>query len=235
MTSATLSNKDLLVIGDSISKGMIQVQDELKYVLNPQNFIQVITDQFNLSTLNWSVFGATIDKGLQIFSRKQKRMPERPVTILKFGGNDCNFDWAAIAESPDTEHFPCTELPVFKERYAELIRKMKALSERVFLLNLPPLEPDNFFNTVSRGVNADNILKFIGGRTNSIYRWQECYSNVVWQLGKEEDVRVIDIRTPFLLERNYENFLCPDGMHPNEAGHRLIAKTLENYFLNNSI
>ncbi len=235
MTSAKAQQKNFLVIGDSITKGMMQVQDELKYALHPDNFIQFLSDRFNLATLNWSVFGATIDKGLQILRRKAKRLPERPITLLEFGGNDCNFLWHEIARDPSLDHGPMTELADFKERYATLIRQVKAISEKVCLLNLPPLEPDNFFATVSRGVNADNILQFIGGRTNSIYRWQESYSQAVCELAQQESVRLIDIRTPFLAERNYEKFICPDGMHPNAAGHRLIAQALEQYFLNNPI
>ena len=30
----------------------------------------------------------------------------------------------------------------------------------------------------------------------------------------------------FLLERNYREMFCDDGIHPNERGHRLIADTI---------
>ena len=39
-------------------------------------------------------------------------------------------------------------------------------------------------------------------------------------------VPVIDIRSAFLLRTDYGELLCDDGIHPNEAGHRLISGTL---------
>ena len=40
---------------------------------------------------------------------------------------------------------------------------------------------------------------------------------------------IIDITTPFLSERHYGDLFCDDGIHPNAAGHQLIAETICNY------
>ena len=31
-----------------------------------------------------------------------------------------------------------------------------------------------------------------------------------------------------MLDRKYMDLLCPDGIHPNEQGHMLMAKVVEN-------
>ena len=42
-------------------------------------------------------------------------------------------------------------------------------------------------------------------------------------------VPVIDISSVFLEQRHLDDFYCQDGMHPNEAGHALIAETIMGY------
>jgi hypothetical protein len=39
----------------------------------------------------------------------------------------------------------------------------------------------------------------------------------------ETGTHVIDIRSAFLRESDYRDSLCADGIHPNGAGHVLIA------------
>ncbi|OLA61120.1 MAG: hypothetical protein BHW37_01125 [Firmicutes bacterium CAG:272_52_7] len=39
-------------------------------------------------------------------------------------------------------------------------------------------------------------------------------------------IPMIDIRSAFLVKRDYSDYLCEDGIHPNERGHKLIKDTL---------
>ena len=42
----------------------------------------------------------------------------------------------------------------------------------------------------------------------------------------EEKGRYVYIRTAFLQRRDYRDYLCIDGIHPNDKGHILIADIL---------
>ena len=53
------------------------------------------------------------------------------------------------------------------------------------------------------------------------------YSAAVVLLAKAYRVPVIDIRAAFLCTQDYRNYLCKDGIHPNEEGHALIAQAIE--------
>jgi lysophospholipase L1-like esterase len=35
---------------------------------------------------------------------------------------------------------------------------------------------------------------------------------------------LIDVRQPFLAQKQYCRFLCEDGIHPNQEGHLLMKK-----------
>ena len=94
--------------------------------------------------------------------------------------------------------------------------------KKVYMLNLPPLEEERYFNWISRGRSKENILNWLGGSTKYIYRWHEMYSNAVGNVAKAMNVELIDIRSEFLKQRDYAKFLCEDGIHPNESGHKLI-------------
>ena len=46
------------------------------------------------------------------------------------------------------------------------------------------------------------------------------------KIAREENCPVLDLREAFLNQWHYEDFLCEDGIHPNEKGYRLIEQTL---------
>lgn len=42
------------------------------------------------------------------------------------------------------------------------------------------------------------------------------------QVASAAGVPVIDIRSAFLAQPDFRSYLCADGIHPNEAGQKLI-------------
>ena len=104
------------------------------------------------------------------------------------------------------------------------------------LLSLPPIDSKKYFNKVSTGLNAYNILDWMEGDKQFITNWHERYNIEVFKLAIDNNIPIIDITSVFLEQKNYGKFLCDDGIHPNEQGHQLIAesikKQLDNYELN---
>ena len=49
---------------------------------------------------------------------------------------------------------------------------------------------------------------------------------MVIRLADEYGIQLFDIRKPFLDLGDYSDYICADGMHPNAAGHKLIANFL---------
>lgn len=211
------------VFGDSILKG-VQLDENKKYRVNNNIDIAGLESKFQLSIKNFSNFGATITKGL---SRLEKHLVKDSkkcdAIVMDFGGNDCNFKWNEVAESPSKEHLPNTTLSVFVEKYKKTIALIEKMAIKPIVTTLPPLDAQRFFDWVSAGISKDNILKWLGS-VEAIYRWQENYSRTIERIAEETGALLVDLRGAFLRHRKIEHLLCADGMHPNTEGQRIISQ-----------
>lgn len=221
--------KNWLVIGDSVSKGII-LTDEGRYATSDKNFMQLVADKVGSQVRNISLFGATVQKGLERFHRLQKNLPTEGLAFIEFGGNDCDFLWSEVGDNPALPHEPNLTIQRFCETYQELIYEIKEQGLVPILLSLPPLDAERYFQAFTKGfdqLKKAKILEWLGGSVDSIYRWHEAYNDNIPELARRTGAAFIDIRQPFLLSRKPNQFICEDGIHPNVAGHQLIAETLK--------
>lgn len=217
--------------GDSIMKGIVVNPSQLtegtvKYVISNQGFVSRIGQTNGTVIRNLSRFGSTIFGGLNKLDRHLREIRTGDRVVLEFGGNDCNFDWKAISADPLGLHKPEVSLGQFHNLYVKVIERVRSVGATPVMLSLPVLLPQRFFAFVSKGLNKDNILKWLGGDVNYISNWHEQYNLEIFKLGAELRVPVIDISTVFLELRSLGDYYCTDGMHPNEAGHALIAEVV---------
>ncbi len=218
---------DVCVFGDSIAKGVVFDAAKRRYEVLKNSFVNLAGRALELAAKNYSKFGSTVKKGAETVLGHLGEARQSEYTLLEFGGNDSDFDWRAIAENPDDVHLPKTTLDEFSKIYDGLIKEIKGEGGRPVLLNLPPVDPHRFFNHYTHGLDRDAVLSWLGGSDEYIYRWHEMYSIEAEKLARHNDVPLIDIRTPFLMNKNYADYLCEDGAHPNESGHALISFTIE--------
>jgi hypothetical protein len=94
------------------------------------------------------------------------------------------------------------------------------------LITPPPLVAERFVPWVSRGLNEENILRYLGD-AHHVYRWQEQYGLAVHKVARHTQCKLFDLRAFFLRERVLGDLYCIDGMHPNEEGHRVIYQAVE--------
>lgn len=219
-----MSAMDICVFGDSIGKGVVLHPSTSRYELIKMN-LEKLLGLKGISIKNYSKFGCTVSKGLSIVRKHCRELTRYNSILLELGGNDCDFAWRDIAENPERTHAPKTPLTKFKRLYRQVIEEIRDNGGRPTVLTLPPLGPKRFFNWVSRGVNKDNILKWLGD-VERIYRWQEMYNVEIMLLASKMAVPLIDIRSVFLRSDNYRDLLCSDGIHPNSDGYALIYKTI---------
>ncbi|MDR1984208.1 MAG: SGNH/GDSL hydrolase family protein [Prevotellaceae bacterium] len=220
------------VFGDSILKG-IQVDTENKRycVKNHINFEQ-IGSKHNIVINNYSLFGCTIKKGCSMMQKRIENGKSYDIVVIEYGGNDCDFNWKEIAVNPDAEHAPNTPLNIFFATYCQIISMLKKKCIIPILTNLPPLDPQRFFDWFCKGLNKDNILKWLGS-INAIYRAQETYSRMVEKIAFETNTHLADLRSAFLEHRRIDTLLCEDGTHPNTDGQKIITDVFLNFKLQN--
>jgi lysophospholipase L1-like esterase len=213
------------IFGDSVARGVVFDSVRKKYSLLRDSFTNIVQSQQNITVINFARFGCTISMGSEIVRRHESELGRYDYTVLEFGGNDCDYNWAEVAKEPMREHLCNTPISQFREKYTEMIGRVRQNGGRPVLLNLPPIDPQRYFSWISRGLNGDSILTFLGG-IETIYRWQEMYSKTVEELAAGEEIPLIDIRSEFLNRKDYSPYLCADGIHPNEKGHQLISGVL---------
>lgn len=216
------------VYGDSIFKGIVMDKATGQYVPMPADDFAPIADRYDVDIVNKSKFGYTIDRGWALLSRALAKQKPCDVLVLEYGGNDCNHDWRAVSDAPSCEHAPVTALETFRTTLRAMIDSVRKLQIVPVLVSLPPIHAQRFLDHIvatTEGTSADRIVSWLGD-VEMIYRFQELYSNTVTKIAYEMGCAYVDLRSAFLDKHNYADLLCADGIHPNEAGHALIAGTL---------
>ena len=219
--------RNVCAFGDSVMKGIVVDEENspaggLKYKISNMGFAARCRRQLDIEVENFARFGGVVSHGIKLLGRYVEKIRKADFVLFEYGGNDCDYNWKAIAESPDEEHLPNTPIPQFVSDYSALIDNVKSLGSKPVLLSLPVLEPNLFFNHVTRGINSDNVLRWLGGSVLSIDRWHERYNMEIFRLGAQKRVPVIDITSVFLEKKDFSDYICEDGIHPNEKGHALI-------------
>ncbi len=210
------------VWGDSVMKGVIYDEARGRYALLKENAPNLVAREVALPIVNRSQMGRTAPAGLKVLSDDETPLAGSLV-LIEYGGNDCDFDWAAVAEAPDRAHQPNTPVAKFVESLAGIVELVRARGGTPILCTLPPLDPHRYFAWITRnGLSKEHILNFLGV-PERIYRWQEYYSSLVQRTAAQLCVAVLPVRDRFLEVVRGEDVLCVDGIHPNGLGHRLIA------------
>jgi len=230
----TKNSYHFIISGDSISKGVVLDEKRKKYIVLKNNYVSILQQRINGVAFNLSKFGATLTYGvnkLKGILAKQKA----DVVLIEYGGNDCDFNWDEVANTPEENHSPRTDLTTFEQTLRDIVNYIKAKDIIPVLMTLPPLNADLYLKWISNNnpIKEKNILKWLGSITK-MYWWQERYNAVILKVAEETHTKWIDIRRAFLLQPDFSKFLCSDGIHPNEAGQKLIAEKILEDIRNNA-
>lgn len=219
----------IAAFGDSVLKGVIYENEH--YRVADTSFQKICEDSFGITVENKARFGSTISRGEKIFERNLDLIREcsGQYVILEFGGNDCDFNWKEISEDPDKKHLPMSTIENFSSTYTEIISDILDMGKIPVLLSLPPIDSSRYFRHISRGLSGENIMKWMRNDKQYITNWHERYNIEIFKMAIACQVPVIDITSVFLEKKNYSRYLCEDGIHPNEEGHKLIAKAIEEH------
>ncbi len=216
---------NITVYGDSILKGVLL--EDGKYRIE-HRWERSLAALYGLVIKNCSRFGSTLEKALSLIRRDaDKKYDEGEVAVLEFGGNDCDYDWAAISAEPDGIYDCKTPPEKFRRMYREAIDLVRGSGRRPVVLTLPPVHSERYLEYICRGgLSSGNILHWLGD-VNHIYRWQAKYSHMARRIAEEKQAELIDVRRAFITDsRGPDELTCDDGIHPSYAGQQLIYETI---------
>ncbi|WBY64202.1 SGNH/GDSL hydrolase family protein [Thermocaproicibacter melissae] len=214
------------IFGDSVAKGVVLDSSSKKYVILRDSFVNRVQAEKHFAVKNYSHFGSTIVKGQRTLAKHIGELKDFDYVALEYGGNDSDFNWPEVSEAPQDNHLPKTPISLFEQAYLQMVRDVRNAGSRPVILSLPPIDAKRYFAWISRGLNAQNILSWLGD-VERIYRWHEMYNVAVMRVAVKAGVPLIDISSAFLETCHYQKLICEDGIHPNEQGHALIARIIE--------
>ena len=218
---------EILVVGDSVFKGVIFDTARQRYALLKECAATLLAGK--LPIVNRSQMGRTAPQGLRMLKDQPPEELRGRIVVLEFGGNDCDFDWAEVAEHPELPHEPHTPAGAFVEALGQMVSYVRQCGGRPILSTLPPLDCQRYLSWITRnGLSRERILQFIGV-PERIYRWQEYYSALVLHVAASLKCEYVPVREAFLEQVRGEDVLCVDGIHPNAAGQRIIADAASKY------
>lgn len=221
----------LVALGDSIIKGVL-VQSEgehSRYSLADKSIVECCAEKLGGESINLGKMGCTIEAGERILNRYIDKLSDAQYVLLEYGGNDSDYNWQEIAESPEKKHFPRTRLEVFEEVYERVVCKIKEMGAIPLVLSLPPMDAERYFAFFSQkweeGFRA-NVMRWLGGSTNTIMSGHELYNIATMRVAQRTGAQWVDVTSGLLKDHNFRAYLCDDGIHPNERGQRLIAEAV---------
>ncbi|MGI5891623.1 MAG: SGNH/GDSL hydrolase family protein [Bacillota bacterium] len=227
-----LAIKNLAVWGDSLFKGTIYDEQKNRHLQLKEHALHIVEETLHLPINNNCIFGCTIIKGEEKLIKTLEKNSKSGITIdaaiIEFGGNDCDFDWEQVSNRPDDDHQPKTPLNQFINSYEKMLNLLIAENIKPILVSLQPLHAPRYFQWIRRDLVPANILHWLGD-IERIYRQQERYSLAITNLAYKYQCHYIDLRSAFLKVRDYHELLCSDGIHPNQAGHQIIAAEIIKY------
>lgn len=226
---------DISVFGDSVLKGV--VFENNKYRITKNSFANICEDILRIKIENKAKFGSTIKIGEKSIEKNFDiiKQSNSKYVIMEFGGNDCDFNWKEVSENPSENHKPNSVIEEFVTIYTKLINEIKNSNKIPVLLSLPPIDAEKYFNKISQGLDKNAILLWMNGNKQFITNWHERYNIEIFKLAINNNIPIIDITSKLLEEKLYSKYLCDDGIHPNEEGHKIIAGEIKEHIENKKI
>lgn len=223
--------------GDSVLKGIVYDEKQEKYVTCHKSAVSMLSREYPEMTIrDLSRFGSTAPKGESRlrYSIENGYVPD--MAIIEFGGNDCDFKWQEVSDNCQSDHQPHISLDKYIDSMKRMTEFLRENGIDPVIATLPPISAERYFDWICMPDTIDpvRVLYWLDEK-QIIYRSQERYSHAAMKLAYDEGVLLLDLREPMLELRNYSDYLCIDGIHPNEKGQQFIGKVLIDFFRKNIV
>lgn len=224
-----MCNLNVTIFGDSITKGIAPKNNKLNKL--KENAVDLVGKYLNININNLSSFGQTLSRAISKNWFKDYidniiiDDENLNIAVIALGGNDSDYDWKKVSENPRYSHKNVTPISQFEKKLDNVIKELKASGVEVALVSLSPIDSNRYFkNCISKQGDEKRILEFLKKDISNIYKQEERYNLAILKCANKNNCRVIDIRPTLLMNRAFIKSLCFDGIHPNQNGHKLIAK-----------
>ena len=223
--------RNVYIYGDSLLKATVP-DEELKYHFHlPEIMARYPSDRVQVT--NRAKMGATVSKGLSLVEHDAARGLDADYALICYGGNDSDFDWAAIDADPEADHRPNTELPEFADTLHETLDALRQGGVQPVMMTLPPIDGERYLDFLCRdNLRRDRILDWLG-EPQMIYRHQELYADTAAEIALRENIPLIPVRQTFLRNHRLSQLIAADGIHLTVPGYEQLFDTLADWVKKN--
>lgn len=217
--------ENIYIYGDSILKATVP-DENFRYHFHLQQIMQPYAT-LPVEIVNRAKMGATVTKGASLLAHDLGRGLSAKYALLGFGGNDSDFDWAAIEADPQGEHHPNTEIHQFVQTLTDMTDQLRSRGIQPVLMSLPPICAERYLDFICRnGLSREKILSWLGD-CQMIYRFQEMYSDAVSAFARMKNLPLLDVRSTFLRDHRFTRQMnAADGIHLTDAGYTVLFRQL---------
>ena len=175
---------------------------------NHKSYADYLSETYNISMEKRSWGGLDIVRLCELADDNFLETDEQPnvVTVL-IGANDFGFN------------LPLEEVDSHMSKYMDILKEHFPEAHIIFLT---PLYRDYFGNT----------LPTMGGQVNDLGVTLYQYKDSIINRAKKHEVAVVNLTNDEFLNADNIHEYTSDGLHPNEAGNRMIADKLYNIIFN---
>ena len=210
-----LAGKKIAFLGDSITEGV--------GVSAPEHmFWNVIAQRTGAQCFGYGIGGTRIAPqrfpseeyprwDLYFASRVEEMIPDADIVVVFGGTNDYGHGDAALGKFGD-----CTE-DTFYGAYHQLVAKLNDRYPNAQLVVMTPLHREGEDTVLynSMGIRRAGPLSV--------------YVQAIREVAQHYGVAVVDLFRDCPIQPNFpqhKTMFCPDGLHPNDAGHVKIAQCI---------
>ena len=136
------------IYGDSLLKATVP-DEQFRYHFHLPEVMERYSGR-QTEVVNRSKMGATIRKGQSLLEHDLQRGMQADYALIAYGGNDSDFDWDAVQDSPRESHLPRTTLADFKQILLQMLRQLKDKGVQPVLMTLPPIDAQRYLDFLCR-------------------------------------------------------------------------------------
>ena len=214
----------IVCFGDSVTRGVSYVKGRLRILKEnyPALLQQHAPAEQTVEILNKGVFNDNSDLLLQRVDQDVIALnPE--VVLIEIGGNDCNFRWDEVAQSPDEPHEAIVPLERYLSNVRQIVVRIQEAGAMPVLMTTLPLDPVRYYKHIE-SLHGNAIARWIA-LCGGIEHWHGWYNRALKQLVSSlQAVMSLDLRTKFKQAGDLKDLLSDDGIHPSALGYQEISR-----------
>jgi lysophospholipase L1-like esterase len=121
------------------------------------------------------------------------------LVLFSFGTNDSSRQQGKFVETPEK----------FKSNLEEIVAITRKYTDNIVFCNILPCD-----DGLVQPVQWNDTVFYYNDRIDE-------FNSKMLELCAENEIKMIDIYSPFIEKNNWQGLL-EDGLHPNDAGHKLV-------------